>query len=90
MNVADAVSSAAVVNPDWKLLGAIALQTLATVWYASRLVTKFEFLEKAVDHLRNTMEHEGFARCQLHDQKVAALEARVKVLEHRNENGKRL
>lgn len=58
-------------------------QTVAGIWWASKLTTTVRFLTESVDDLRNIVRKGEFSHCNVHAEKIIALERRMVVAERR-------
>jgi hypothetical protein len=58
-------------------------QTVAGIWWASKLTTTVRFLAESVDDLRNIVRKGEFSNCSVHAEKIMALEKRMSVCEKR-------
>lgn len=61
----------------------LAGQTIAGIWWASRLTTTLNFLAEALKLIEGRMSGTGYARCQVHDERMKQLDARLFHLETR-------
>jgi len=65
------------------LLLFLAGQTTAGIWWASRLTTTLNFLASSIEKIEGRMASTGYARCQVHDERMKQLDARLLHLENR-------